>query len=85
MDKVKVKVTINYITYVMDDDIGIALFKAFADNKVERLSAKYDDGTRMNIYYTEPISNGQITLSNILPEDYAIWKLAGASLEEKDK
>tara|TARA_R110000868_G_scaffold23245_1_gene94041 strand:+ start:128 stop:364 length:237 start_codon:yes stop_codon:yes gene_type:complete len=75
----KVKVTIGYIYYVMDEGPAFALFKAINGSTVERLDSKYDADSKTNIYKTLPVEAGFLSLSAVSNEDYAIWKLTGAS------
>lgn len=81
----KVKVIINYETYIMDAAAALAMFKVLSGVEVERLTSKYNSGSDTSIYYVEQISGGFVKLENIRPTDYAVWKLAGASLDEEDK
>lgn len=75
----KVKMMIGYQPYIMDESAAFALFKAMNGASIEKLESSYNSETKSSTYYVQPMENGMITISSVSNEDYAVWKLAGAS------
>lgn len=75
----KVKVMIGYQPFIVDESAAFALFKAMNGALVERLESTYNSETKTHTYSVQGIDQGFVTLSNVADEDYAVWKLAGAS------
>lgn len=75
----KVKVKVGYTDYIMDDSAAWALFKAMNGSGVERLESSYSSETKTSTQYIKSVDEGFISLHSVAEEDYAMWKLAGAS------
>lgn len=80
----KTKLVIGYTTYIMDEDAAITLFKALNGTNIEKLESKYVNATKTTLYFVKPLEKGLATLESVSADDYAVWKLAGASIGEKD-
>ncbi len=77
----KVKVRVGYTDYVMDDEAAFALFRSLNGADVERVESSYNSETKTQTMYIKSV-DGFLTLQSIAAEDYAVWKLAGASRNE---
>ena len=76
----KVKVTVGYNYYIMDESAAFALFKGVNGATVERLDSSYSSELKVTVYKVTPMESGFLSMSAVSDQDYAMWKLAGASV-----
>jgi hypothetical protein len=76
----KVTMKIGYRTLILDEAVGFVLFKAMNGATIEELESSYNLEAGVNVYYAKQLpSNDFITMTAVADEDYAMWKLTGAS------
>lgn len=75
----KAKIRIGYTDYIMDEDAAFALFKAMNGKMVERLENQYNSDTKTHTKFVRGLEDDYLVMTNVPDEDYAMWKLAGAS------
>ena len=64
----------------MDEAAAFALFKGVNGATVERLESSYNSELKVTVYKTTSVESGFMSISAVSNEDYAMWKLAGASV-----
>lgn len=76
----KITMKIGYRTLILDQEVGFMLFKAMNGVTIEELESTYNSESGTNVYYAKQLpSNDFITMTAVADEDYAMWKLTGAS------
>lgn len=78
----KTKLVIGYTSYIMDEDVAITLFKALNGANIEKLESIHNSDTKTTLYFVKSLDKGLATLESVSADDYAVWKLAGASIGE---
>ena len=80
----KMTIMLNYTNYVLDEGVAIEMFKLLNKSTVEKLDSKWDSETKTSTVYLTPMGD-DIVLKRMVPEQYAVLKLATAAIEEQSK
>lgn len=80
----KMTLMLNYTSYVMDESVAIEMFKLLNKSTVEKLDSKWDSETKTSTTYLSSMGD-DISLKRMVPEQYAVLKLATAAIEEQKK
>ena len=77
----KVIVTISGARLVVDVGVGLEIFALLARNKLEKRDYEFHSETKTMTELVKPMRESDVTLVAVSPEDYAMWKLAGVSVQ----
>ena len=76
----KVIIKMGYRQLVLDQEVGLALFKIMDGVTIEDLESRFELDYKKNIFYVKPVINNFLTITSVPDEHYAMWKLAGEEL-----
>lgn len=79
----KAVLMIDYVSVVLDTSIAMQVFALLNANAAYKLDGNWvkdENGNSQQVYKVRAM-NKDIKLSGVSPEDFAMWKLAGASDE----